>query len=62
MLNPNRTYAGSNIENFSNGKKEIMPTEGISFGRFISKNKNLLLSVLELKNNSKFKNLKINFK
>jgi hypothetical protein len=49
MLNPNGTYAGSSIKNVSNGKKEMMPTEGFSFGRFISK-KNLWLSVLELKN------------
>jgi hypothetical protein len=52
MLNPNVTYAGSSIKNVSNGKKEMMPTEGFSFGRFISR-KSLLLSVLELKNNLK---------
>ncbi len=40
MLNPNGTYAGSSIKNDSNGKKEMTPTEGFSFGRFISK-KNL---------------------
>ncbi len=50
MLNPNGTYAGSSIENVSNGGKKMMPTEGFSFGRFISK-KSLLLSVLESKNN-----------
>ncbi len=50
MLNPNGTYAESSIENISNGKKEMTPTEGFSFGRFIKKS--LLLSVLELKNNS----------
>ncbi len=37
MLNPNGTYAGSSIESISNGKKEMMPTEGFSFGRFIKK-------------------------
>jgi hypothetical protein len=49
MLNPNGTYARSSIKNISKGKKEMTPTEGFSFGRFISK-KSLLLSVLELKN------------
>jgi hypothetical protein len=35
MLNPNGTYAGSSIKNISNRKKEMTPTEGFSFGRFI---------------------------
>jgi hypothetical protein len=39
MLNPNGTYAGSSIENVSNGKEEMTPTLGFSFGRFISKKK-----------------------
>jgi hypothetical protein len=40
-------------------KKEMTPTLGFRFGKFISK-RSLLLSVLKLKNN--FKNLKIIFK
>jgi hypothetical protein len=39
LLNPNGTYAGSSIENVSNGKKEMTPTLGFSFGIFISKKK-----------------------
>ncbi len=39
MLNPNGTYTGSGIENVSNRKKEMTPTYGFSFGRFISKRK-----------------------
>jgi hypothetical protein len=39
MLNPNGTYAGSSIKNISNGKREMTPTQGISFGIFISKRK-----------------------
>jgi hypothetical protein len=39
MLNPNGTYAGSSIKNVSIGKKEMTPTEGFSFGRFISNKK-----------------------
>jgi hypothetical protein len=35
MLNPYGTYAGSIIKNISNGKKEMTPTEGFGFGRFI---------------------------
>jgi hypothetical protein len=37
MLNPNGTYAGSSIKNVSNRKKEMTPTKGFSFGRFIKK-------------------------
>jgi hypothetical protein len=51
MLNTNGTYAGSSIQTISNGKKEMTPTEGFSFGRFIKKKP--FASVLELKNNLK---------
>jgi hypothetical protein len=53
MLNLNGTYAGSSIENVSNGKIEMTSVD-------LFQKESLLLSVLELKNN--FKNLKINFK
>jgi hypothetical protein len=51
-LNLKGTYVGSGIKNVDNGKKEMTPTLGFSFGRFFSKKKPFV-SVLDSKNNFK---------